>query len=173
LCLYELRYLYFPQVANKVSFYSIDQACEFNIACNTVRNIIRSGATDQVYERSDQPRPKLGSFIERLSELLKENSGKPIRHFSPEGLLDWTAASACRLNLDHDLAKNKIRERLKKAISELVTSNVTLCTPRIKTYRGHFLRFFASKSVKVVTIIIPSIKTYHGQCHNSLMPYFR
>ena len=53
---------------------------EFNIARNTVRNIIRSGATDQVYERSDQPRPKLGSFIERLSELLKEDTGKPVRH---------------------------------------------------------------------------------------------
>lgn len=53
---------------------------EFNIARNTVRNIIRSGATDQVYERSEQPRPKLGSFIERLSELLKEDSGKPVRH---------------------------------------------------------------------------------------------
>jgi transposase len=53
---------------------------EFNIARNTVRNIIRSGVTDQVYERSDQPRPKLGSFIERLSELLKEDISKPVRH---------------------------------------------------------------------------------------------
>ena len=45
---------------------------ELNIARNTVRNIIRSGITDLVYERNDQPRPKLGSFIERLSELLKD-----------------------------------------------------------------------------------------------------
>jgi transposase len=36
--------------------------------------------TEQVYERNDQPRPKLGSFIERLSELLKEDTGKPVRH---------------------------------------------------------------------------------------------
>lgn len=53
---------------------------ELKIARNTVRNIIRSGVTDLVYERNDQPRPKLGSFIERLSELLKEDSVKPIRH---------------------------------------------------------------------------------------------
>jgi transposase len=60
---------------------AIREICrEFNLARNTVRNIIRSGVTDQVYERSDQPRPKLGSFIERLSELLKEDSGKPVRH---------------------------------------------------------------------------------------------
>jgi transposase len=53
---------------------------DFNLARNTVRNIIRSGVTDQSYERVDQPRPKLGSFIERLSELLKEDTGKPVRH---------------------------------------------------------------------------------------------
>lgn len=60
---------------------AIREICrEFNLARNTVRNIIRSGVTDQVYERSDQPRPKLGSFIERLSELLKEDTCKPVRH---------------------------------------------------------------------------------------------
>jgi Fe-S oxidoreductase len=53
---------------------------DFNLSRNTVRNIIRSGITDQKYERIDQPYPKLGSFIERLSDLLKENSGKPVRH---------------------------------------------------------------------------------------------
>jgi transposase len=53
---------------------------EYDLARNTVRNIIRSGVTDQVYERVDQPRPKLGSFVERLSELLKEDTGKPVRH---------------------------------------------------------------------------------------------
>jgi transposase len=55
-------------------------ARDFNLARNTVKRIIRSGVTGQVYERSDQPRPKLGIFIERLSELLKENSAKPVRH---------------------------------------------------------------------------------------------
>lgn len=60
---------------------AIREICrEFNLARNTVRNIIRSGITDQAYERVDQPRPKLGSFIERLSELLKEDAGKPVRH---------------------------------------------------------------------------------------------
>lgn len=36
---------------------------KFNLARNTVKNIIRSGATDQKYERSEQPRPKLGAFV--------------------------------------------------------------------------------------------------------------
>jgi len=53
---------------------------DFNLSRNTVRNIIRSGITDQKYERIDQPYPKLGPFIKRLSDLLKEDSGKPVRH---------------------------------------------------------------------------------------------
>ena len=55
-------------------------ARDLNLARNTVKRIIRSGVTEQVYERNDQPRPKLGSFVERLSELLKEDTGKPVRH---------------------------------------------------------------------------------------------
>jgi transposase len=53
---------------------------DFNLSRNTVRNIIRTGIIDQKYVRSEQPYPKLGSFIERLSELLNEDTGKPVRH---------------------------------------------------------------------------------------------
>ncbi len=53
---------------------------DFNLSRNTVRNIIRTGLIDQKYVRSEQPHPKLGSFIERLTELLKEDTGKPVRH---------------------------------------------------------------------------------------------
>ena len=53
---------------------------ELNLSRNTVRSIIRSGITDQKYERSKQPRPKLGSFVEQLSECLKEDSNKPVSH---------------------------------------------------------------------------------------------
>jgi transposase len=53
---------------------------DFNLSRNTVRNIIRTGITDHKYVRSEQPHPKLGSFIERLSELLKEDTCKPVRH---------------------------------------------------------------------------------------------
>jgi len=53
---------------------------DLNLSRNTVRNIIRSGITDQKYERTSQPHPKLGTFIKRLSELLQEDSDKPNRH---------------------------------------------------------------------------------------------
>lgn len=53
---------------------------DFNLSRNTVRNIIRTGITEQKYERSEQPHPRLGSFLARLSELLKEDTSKPVRH---------------------------------------------------------------------------------------------
>jgi len=53
---------------------------DLHISRNTVRNVIRSGITDQKYERTVQPYPKLGAFIERLTEMLEEDRVKPIRH---------------------------------------------------------------------------------------------
>lgn len=57
-----------------------ETASKFNLSRNTVRNIIRSDFTDQKYERSEQPRPKLGIFVEKLTEWLQEDSNKPVRH---------------------------------------------------------------------------------------------
>ena len=55
-------------------------AREFDLSRNTVRSIIRSGITEQKYERTEQPRPKLGSYVKRLEECLEEDSDKPVRH---------------------------------------------------------------------------------------------
>jgi transposase len=55
-------------------------ARDLDLSRNTVRSIIRSGITDQKYERTEQPRPKLGSFLKLLAAWLKEDSDKPVRH---------------------------------------------------------------------------------------------
>ena len=46
---------------------------ELGISRNTVRRVLRSGATSFSYERSTQPRPKLDGWAERLEELLATN----------------------------------------------------------------------------------------------------
>ena len=46
---------------------------ELGISRNTVRRVLRSGATSFSYERSSQPRPKLDGWAERLEELLAVN----------------------------------------------------------------------------------------------------
>jgi len=55
-------------------------AREFHVSKNTVKKIIRSDVTEQVYQRSEQPRPKLSQYEGRLKDLLAEDTAKPIRH---------------------------------------------------------------------------------------------
>ena len=59
---------------------SIRKICrDFNLSRNTVRKILRSDATEFVYERKVQPRPKLEPFKERLTTHLKEDQAKPVK----------------------------------------------------------------------------------------------
>lgn len=50
---------------------------DLRLSRNTVRKIIRSGATEHSYSRETQVFPKLGSHIERLDTLLEENQKRP------------------------------------------------------------------------------------------------
>lgn len=52
---------------------------DLRISRNTIRKVIRSGATEHRYVREEQPCPKLGDFKERLDILLKENKKRPKR----------------------------------------------------------------------------------------------
>ena len=69
------------RIAHFVDGKGIREICrDYKLSRNTVRTIIRNGKTEQSYERNDQPRPKLGQFVVRLVELLKEDEVKPVRH---------------------------------------------------------------------------------------------
>ena len=50
---------------------------ELRISRNTVRRVLRSGATEHHYERDRQPVPKLGAYTERLDTLLEEDASRP------------------------------------------------------------------------------------------------
>jgi hypothetical protein len=49
------------------------------VSRNTVRKVLRSGATTFDYSRQVQPRPKLGLWREDLDQLLAANETKPQR----------------------------------------------------------------------------------------------
>ena len=52
---------------------AIKEICrELRISRKVVRKVIRSGATEFHYERSQQPMPRLGPWRERLEALLDE-----------------------------------------------------------------------------------------------------
>jgi transposase len=52
---------------------------DLKVSRNTVRKVLRSGATSFEYERHVQPRPKLGRWTSALNELLAGNSARPAR----------------------------------------------------------------------------------------------
>jgi transposase len=52
---------------------------ELHVSRNTVRKVLRSGATEFVYEREVQPLPKLGQWKEELDRLLAANEAKAAR----------------------------------------------------------------------------------------------
>ena len=53
---------------------SITAICrDFSVSRATVRKDLRSGATDFVYERRTQPRPKTGPWESKLEEILEKN----------------------------------------------------------------------------------------------------
>src|SRR5262245_49153710 len=54
-------------------------ARDLKVSRNTVRKVLRSGETSFEYERSVQPRPKLGRWSADLDDLLTGNATKPAR----------------------------------------------------------------------------------------------
>src|SRR3974390_798678 len=54
-------------------------ARDLKVSRNTVRKVLRSGATTFEYEREVQPRPKLGRWTVEFDELLAGNMAKPAR----------------------------------------------------------------------------------------------
>jgi transposase len=54
-------------------------ARDLKVSRNTVRKVLRSGETSFEYERSVQPRPKLGRWTATLEDLLTSNAAKPAR----------------------------------------------------------------------------------------------
>ena len=54
-------------------------ARDLKVSRNTVRKVLRSGATSFEYEREVQPRPKLGRWTAELDELLASNAAKAAR----------------------------------------------------------------------------------------------
>ena len=52
---------------------------DLHVSRNTVRKVIRSGATAFAYEREVQPLPKLGPWRDDLDRMLATNAGKPPR----------------------------------------------------------------------------------------------
>ena len=90
---------------------------ELKVSRNTVRKVLRSGATSFEYLRTVQPRPKLGSWRADLDRMLSGNEAKParerltlirifegLRAFGYEGSYDAVRRYAKRWRAEHGAA---------------------------------------------------------------------
>ena len=68
-------------------------ARQTGLSRNTVRKVLRSGATEFSYEREVQPRPKLGAWTGELERILTANETKArgvrARAKSEKDIPDW------------------------------------------------------------------------------------
>ncbi len=56
----------------------IKEICrDLGVSRNTVRKILRSGATEHRYKRNAQPLPRIGDYVARVEELLEEDWVRP------------------------------------------------------------------------------------------------
>ena len=92
----------------------IKEICrELRLSRNTVRKVIRSGATAHSYTRENQSFPKLGPYLERLNDLLKENQKRPKkRRLKSRGLYEVLAGEGYEGGYD------SVRRYAKKWLSE-------------------------------------------------------
>ncbi|OPZ82669.1 MAG: hypothetical protein BWY76_02648 [bacterium ADurb.Bin429] len=51
----------------------------FHLSRNTVKKVLRGGATEFTYARTTQLRPKLGPFTDTLDARLTADAAKPVR----------------------------------------------------------------------------------------------
>jgi Integrase core domain len=86
---------------------------DLNLSRNTVRKILRSGATEFQYEREVQPLPTIGPWRKHLDRLLMANEGKATRErltliHSDQGSqfnsIDWAAFLKLH-NLEHSMSR--------------------------------------------------------------------
>lgn len=57
---------------------SIKGICrDLGVSRTTVRNVLRSGATEFVCKRRTQPRPKIGPWLSEQEGMLSENASRP------------------------------------------------------------------------------------------------
>lgn len=100
-------------------------AREFHLSKNTVKKIIRSDITDQVYKRSEQPRPKLSAYEDLLKQLLAEDSVKPVRHRRSAQLL-FEALQREGFTGGYDSVRRYIRQKRKEAGSGVAAAFIPL-----------------------------------------------
>jgi transposase len=134
------------------------------VSRNTVRKILRSGATSLEYQRLVQPRPKLGAWHDDLSRMLQANEGKPAR----ERLTLIRIFEELR-GLGYEGSYDAVRRYAKKWRAERGATTAEAYVP-LSFAPGEAYQFDWSHEIVLIAGVTTTIKVAHVRlCHSRML----
>src|SRR6516164_7766874 len=140
---------------------------ELRVSRKVIRKVLRTGATQFEYERSVQPRPKIGPWQEELDRLLSENEGKPAR----ERLTLIRVFEELR-GLGYAGGYDAIRRYAKTWRRERSAATTTAHVP-LSFAAGEAYQFDWSHEIVVIGGVTTKVKVAHVRLCHSRMPFVR
>jgi transposase len=137
------------------------------VSRNTVRKILRSGATSLEYQRLTQPRPKLGAWRSDLDRMLLTNEGKPAR----ERLTLIRIFEQLR-ELGYGGSYDAVRRYAKKWRVERGAATADAYVP-LSFAPGEAYQFDWSHEIVLIAGVTVTVKVAHVRLCNSRMLFVR
>src|SRR5918994_2119534 len=139
-------------------------ARDLRLSRNTVRKVVRSQATSFEYERSVQPRPRLGAWTATLDGMLMENALKPTR----ERLTVIRIFEALR-ELGYEGGYDAVRRYAKRWRGRQVSGTVDAHV-RLIFAPGEAYQFDWSHEIVVLNGVTVIVKVAHVRlCHSRML----
>ena len=147
---------------------SIKQICrELRLSRNTVRKVIRSGATEFTYDRTTQPRPKIDPWRSELDEMLAENARRPKR----ERLTLIRIYEELR-NRGYDGSYDAVRRYAASWSKATQEASASAYVP-LSFDPGEAYQFDWSHEIVILDGVTTTVKVAHVRLCHSRMPFVR
>lgn len=147
---------------------SIRSICrDLKVSRHTVRKVIRSGATEFIYERNHQPHPKIDPWRDELEAMLEANDRKPRK----ERLTLVLIYEALR-NQGYDGSYDAVRRYASKWRKARQEASSDAYVP-LSFDPGEAYQFDWSQETVVLAGVTTTIKVAHVRLSHSRMPFVR
>lgn len=147
---------------------SIKQICrELRVSRNTVRKVVRSGATEFSYDRSTQPRPRIDPWRSDLDEMLAENARQPKRQ-----RLTLVRIYEELRNRGYDGSYDAVR-RYAAGWSKATREASAAAYVPLSFDPGEAYQFDRSHEVVLLDGVTTTVKVAHVRLSHSRMPFVR
>lgn len=147
---------------------SIKQICrELRVSRNTVRKVVRSGATEFSYDRTSQPRPKIDPWRSDLDEMLAENDRQAKRQ-----RLTLVRIYEELRNRGYDGSYDAVR-RYAASWSKATREASAAAYVPLSFDPGEAYQFDWSHEIVVIGGVTVTVKVAHMRLCHSRMPFVR